>query len=440
MRRRPAGEAAGAAPAGGGRGGRKGGRGGPQVTPVVAVKATKGNIGVYFTGLGAVTPIYTVAVKTRVDGQLMKVYYKEGDIVHEGAPLAEIDPRPYQVQLTQAEGTLLRDQAILENARVDLKRYQTLLTQNAIPEQQLATQQATVSQEEGIVKSDQGAIDSAKLNIVYCHITAPITGRIGLRLVDPGNIVQATSSNGLLVITQIQPISVIFTISEAQLPAVYAKYRVGQRLEVDAYDPANTQKIGSGRLTTIDNQIDPSTGTVKLRADFNNSDNALFPNQFVNVSLLVQEKTNVTLLQTAAVQRNSNMSYVYLVKPDNTVTVRPIAVGTTQGDESEITSGLNPGDMVVMTGVDKLQEGSKVIPHIDGQTVAPTAARRGTGAGGKKSAPGSGANGSRSQGGNVQGPANGVAGAPQPAGEAQTGTAAGQRNPGSPVRTRGQKQ
>ncbi len=191
----PGGDAAsGAAPAGGGRAGRKGGRGGPQVTPVVAVKATKGNIGVYDTGLGAVTPIYTVTVKTRVDGQLMNVYYKEGDIVQQGDPLAEIDPRPYQVQLTQAEGTLLRDQAILANARVDLKRYQTLLTQNAIPEQQLATQQATVTQDEGIVKSDQGAIDSAKLNIVYCHITAPITGRIGLRLVDPGNIVHAASS------------------------------------------------------------------------------------------------------------------------------------------------------------------------------------------------------------------------------------------------------
>ncbi len=231
----------------------------------------------------------------------------------------------------------------------------------------------------------------------------------------------------------------IFTISEDELPAVYAKYRTGQRLTVDAYDPDNTKKIASGSLATIDNQIDHSTGTVKLRADFNNSDNSLFPNQFVNASLLVEEKTNVTLLQTAAIQRNSNMTYVYLVKPDNTVTVRQIAVGTTEGEESEITSGLNPGDMVVMTGVDKLQEGSKVVPHIDGQTIAPSTASRGKGAG-RKAAVGSSGAGSRSPGGNVQGPGNGAAGAPQPAGEAQTGTAAGQRNPGSPVRTRGQKQ
>jgi multidrug efflux system membrane fusion protein len=271
----------------------------------------------------------------------------------------EIDPRPYQVQLTQAEGQLIRDQALLDNARIDLDRYQTLLTQNAVPEQQLATQKALVQQDEGAVKTDQGQIDSAKLNLVYCHITAPITGRVGLRLVDPGNIVHAADTNGLLVITQIQPISVIFPIAEDQLPVVLQKMRAGERLGVDAYD-REKKKLATGWLTTLDNQIDPTTGTVKIRATFDNKDNALFPNQFVNARLLVEVKHGVTLVHTAAVQRNSQITYVYLVKSDSTVTVRPITVGTTEGDDAEVSSGLAPGDVVVMTGVDKLQEGSKV--------------------------------------------------------------------------------
>ena len=333
---------------------------GPAVMPVVAARTRKGNIGVYFPGLGAVTPIYTVAVKSRVDGQLMKVLYKEGDLVHEGDLLVEIDPRPYQVQLTQAEGQLIRDQAVLDNARIDLARYQTLLSQDAVAEQQLATQKATVAQYEGVVKTDQGQIDSAKLNLVYCHITAPITGRVGLRLVDPGNIVHANDSNALLVITQVQPISVIFTLAEDQLPVVLKKLRSGQRLRVEGYDRNNAMKLATGWLTTIDNQIDPSTGTLKLRATFNNTDNALFPNQFVNVRLLVEEKHDVTLAPTAVIQRNSQMTYVYVVKPDSTVTVHQVTVGTTEGDDSEIAAGLSPGEMVVMTGVDKLQEGAKV--------------------------------------------------------------------------------
>jgi len=335
---------------------------GPMVIPVVGAKARRGNIPLYFTGLGAVTPIYTVTVKSRVDGELMQVHYKEGDIVHKGDPLVDIDPRPYQVQLTQAEGQLLRDQALLENARVDLARYKTLLTQNAIPEQQVVTQQALVTQDEGIVKSDQGMIDSAKLNLVYCHITAPITGRIGLRLVDPGNIVHAADTNGLLVITQIQPISVIFTIAEDQLPVVLQKLRAGQRLRVEADDRTN-RKLSEGTLTTVDNQIDPTTGTLRLRATFDNQDNALFPNQFVNVRLLVQLKQGVTLVPNAAVQRNSQTTYVFFVKPDSTVTVRPISIATTDAEDSEVTSGLAPGDVVVMTGVDKLQEGTKVSVH-----------------------------------------------------------------------------
>jgi membrane fusion protein, multidrug efflux system len=332
--------------------------------PVVAARAEKGNIGVYYTGLGAVTPIYTVEVKSRVDGELMKVLYKEGDIVQKGQPLLEIDPRPYQVMLEQAEGQLVKDQSLLDNAKIDLARYQTLLRQNAVPEQQYATQKSLVLQYEGAVKTDQGQIDSAKLDLVYCHIMAPITGRIGLRLVDPGNIVHATDTNALLVITQIQPISVIFTLAEDQLPAVLQKIGAGQRLRVEAYDRDWKAKLADGWLATLDNQIDQTTGTLKLRAIFNNENNALFPNQFVNARLLVEEKHGVTLLPTAAIQRNSQQTYVWVVKPDSTVTVHPVTVGTTEGDHAEMSSGVSPGEVVVMTGVDKLQEGSKVTPHL----------------------------------------------------------------------------
>ena len=331
--------------------------------PVVAARARSGNINLYFTGLGAVTPIYTVTVKSRVDGQLMRVLYKEGDTVRQGDLLVEIDPRPYQVQLTQAEGQLTKDQAALDNARIDLARYQTLVPHNAIPEQQLATQTALVRQYEGAVKTDQAQIAGAQLNLIYCRITAPITGRVGLRLVDPGNIVRASDANGLLVITQIQPISAIFTIAEDQVPVVFQKMHSG-RLRVDAFDHDMKTKLAQGSLTTLDNQIDQTTGTLKLRATFDNPHNALFPNQFVNARLLVEEKRGVTVVPTAIIQRNSQMTYVYLVKPDSTVTVRPITVGITEGDQSEIISGLSPGDVAVMTGVDKLQEGTKVNAHL----------------------------------------------------------------------------
>ena len=339
------------------KGGKKGASG---TIPVVAAKARKGDIDVYITGLGSVTPIHTVAVKSRVDGQLMKVHYNEGDLMHEGDPLLEIDARPYQVQLEQAEGQLMRDQATLDNARVDLDRYQKLLAQNAIPEQQLATQKATVAQTEGVVKSDQGQIDSAKLNLVYCSIRAPITGRVGLRLVDPGNIVHANDANGLVVITQIQPISVIFTVAEDDLPVVLHKLAAGQHLRADAYDRANTTRIGSGTLVTADNQIDPTTGSLRLRADFDNSASQLFPNQFVNVRLLVEEKRGVTLAPSAAIQRTTNSTYVYVVKDDHSVSIRQITEGVAEGDNTEVTSGLAPGDVLVMTGVDKLVEGSQV--------------------------------------------------------------------------------
>ena len=254
----------------------------------------------------------------------------------------------------------LRDQANFENAKVDLKRYQTLVPLRAVPEQQLATQDALVKSDEGVVKTDQAQIDAAKLDLVYCHITAPITGRVGLRLVDPGNYVTPTDATGLVVITQIEPISVIFTLPEDQLPAIMERMHAGARLRVEAYDREMKTKIAQGWLETIDNQIDPTTGTVKLRANFDNRDGALFPNQFVNAKLLVEEKNGVTLIPTAAVQRNSQKTYVFLVKPDSTVTVRTITIGTTEGEESEVTSGLAPGDSVVMTGVDRLQEGTKV--------------------------------------------------------------------------------
>jgi multidrug efflux system membrane fusion protein len=351
----------------GGQSGKKGKGQGGDVTPVVGARARRGNIGVYDPGIGNVTPIYTDTIKSRVDGQLMSVRYKEGEMVQKGDLLIEIDPRPYEAALTQAEGTLARDQALLANARIDQARYEVLVPQKAVPEQMLATQKALVAQYEGTVKNDQGVVDAAKVNLDYCHIPAPITGLVGLRLVDPGNIVHATDTNGMLVITQMDPISVIFTLEEGLLPEVLQKMRAGVKLEVDAYDRSNTKKISQGTLTTIDNEIDQTTGTVRLRATFDNKDNSLFPSQFVNVKMLVQQKNGVVLLTTAAIQRNSNATFVYLVKPDNTVTVRNISVGTTEGDDTEITSGLAAGDVVVMTGADKLEEGSKVNVQVLGE-------------------------------------------------------------------------
>ncbi|MBV8818128.1 MAG: MdtA/MuxA family multidrug efflux RND transporter periplasmic adaptor subunit [Acidobacteriaceae bacterium] len=355
---------------GGGGGGRHGR--GMGTIPVVAVKSTRGDIGVYYVGIGSVTPIYTVTVKTRVDGQLLSIHYKEGDMVQKGDLLAEIDPRPYQAQLLQYEGQLMRDQASLANAKVDQSRYETLLKQNAVPEQQLATQKATVQQDEGVVKTDQGLIDAVKVNLDYCRITAPISGRVGLRLVDPGNIVHASDGNGLIVITQLQPISVIFTVAEDQIDTVLAKLRGGQHLPVDAFDREMKNKISSGTLTTTDNIIDQSTGTLKLRATFNNPRAELFPNQFVNARLLVEQKHGVVLLPTAAIQRNTQMTYVWMIKPDSSVAVQQVYLGVTEGDHTEITSGLKPGDTVVMTGVDKLQNGTKVTAHFAGENPANT--------------------------------------------------------------------
>jgi multidrug efflux system membrane fusion protein len=323
---------------------------------------------VFYSGLGDVIPLNTVTVKSRVDGQLMHVLYKEGDMVREGDTLAEIDPRPFQAQLMEFEGQLARDQASLENAKIDLARYETLIAKNAVAGQQLDTQRATVKQFEGAIKIDEGQIQGAKLNITYSHIVAPIAGRVGLRLVDSGNIVHASDSTGMCVITQVQPISVIFTIAEDQLQVVLRKLRAHQRLSVDAWDRDMQNRIAQGSLTTVDNQIDQTTGTLRLRATFDNRNNALFPNQFVNARLLVEEKRGITLLTSGAVQRNAQMTYVYLVQPDSAVTVKQIGVGVTEGEDTEITSGLKPGDVVAMTGVDKLQEGEKVNVHFEGES------------------------------------------------------------------------
>lgn len=328
--------------------------------PVVVATAWKGNLPVYFTGLGTVTAFYTVTIHTHLDGEIMQVYFKEGQFVNKGDALVEIDPRPYQVMLEQAQGQLAKDQATLKDAELDFNRYTVLANEGVIPRQQLDTQTATMDSLKGSIKTDQAAIDTAKLDLVYCHITAPISGRIGLRLVDPGNIVHAADTTGLLVITQLQPIAVIFTLTQDQLPEVYRELRAHDRLPVDAYDRDDTKKIVSGYLQTMDNQIDTTTGTYKLKAVFNNEHNELFPNQFVNIHLLVSTLEGVTIIPAAAVQRGPDGTYVYVVNSGNTVKVRNVKVGTTEGNNISIASGLQPGEEVVTDGLDKLTDGSKI--------------------------------------------------------------------------------
>jgi multidrug efflux system membrane fusion protein len=370
-----------------GAGGRKGGPFGPQTMPVGTATAKIADVPIYLNGLGSVTPVATVTVKARVDGQLQKINFREGQIVKAGETLAELDPRPFQVVVTQAQGTLNRDQALLANARVDLDRYKKLVEQDSIATQQLDTQKALVDQYVGTVLGDRGNLDSAKLQLSYTKITAPVGGRIGLRQVDVGNMIHASDTNGVVVITQLQPIDVVFSVPEANVQRLMKRIVSGATLPVDAWDRDSKVKLADGTLLTVDNQIDVSTGTVKLKARFTNAAYELFPNQFVNARLLLDVQKGATVIPPAAVQRGAQGFYVYVLDPaDNTVSARTVKTGVSQGEMVAITDGIKVGEVVVVDGTDKLREGAKVEPVArDGAVVAAPAggaARQGGGAGG----------------------------------------------------------
>lgn len=364
------------------------GRGGfnGDALPVVVAKARSAPVPVYLDGLGNVTAFYTVTVKSRVDGQLMKVNFQEGDFVREGQVLVEIDPRPFQVMLEQAQGTLAHDQALLTNAKVDLQRYETLVAQDAVPRQTLDTQKALVAQYDGNIQQDQANIDNAKLQLVYAKVTAPITGRVGLRLVDPGNIVHASDANGMIVITQLQPISVLFTIPEDNLPDVMKKLQGGTKLTVEAYNRDNSKKLASGTLLTMDNQIDPTTGTSKLKAIFENKDFELFPNQFVNIRLLLDTLQGQTVIPTVAVQNGQQGTFVYVIDDHNTAHLRPITLVSSDQTGADVKTGLQIGEQVAVDGADRLSDGARVRIRAAGEIeqqaasdAAAFAARRGRG-------------------------------------------------------------
>ncbi len=355
--------APGGRPGPGGAGARRpGGPGafGAQTMPVGVAKARLQDVNVFLNGLGAVTPTATATVRARVDGQLMKLHYKEGQVVKAGELLAEIDPRSLQAALTQAEGQLARDRALLASARLDLKRYQTLLAQDSIASQQVDTQAALVKQYEGTVKADEGSVASARLQLSFTRVTAPISGRLGLRQADVGNNVTTSDTNGLVIITQLQPITAIFSIPEDNIPKVLQQLQSGRKLPAQAWDREQKKKLADGVLLTIDNVVDSTTGTVKLKAQFPNADYALFPSQFVNIRLQLNTEQGATVIPTAAIQRGAKGLFVYVVKEDSTVTVRPVKTGPVQDDLTVISEGVNAGDTVVIDGIDRLREGAKV--------------------------------------------------------------------------------
>jgi multidrug efflux system membrane fusion protein len=349
----------------------------PHAVSVAIAKVQQQDMPVYLGGLGSVTAFYTANIKSRVDGQIMRVNFQEGQIVKEGDLLILIDPRPYQVQLEQMQAQLFKDQATLRDARLNLDRYTTLIPSGSIAQQQVDTQKSTVDQLDGQVRTDQAQIDNAKLQLVYCNITAPFTGRVGLRQVDPGNIVHAADTNPMLILTQLQPIAVVFTLPEDQLPTV-AQHMKNSTLLVEAYSRDNQTKLATGKLLTIDNQIDQTTGTAKLKAVFDNKDNQLWPNQFVNANLLLETRKNSTVLPTAAILRGPQGAFVYAVKSDKTVEARPVTVTIAQGNMTVVTSGVEPGETVVTDGQDKLQTGSSIEPRDSSPINTPSASGKGS--------------------------------------------------------------
>ena len=327
---------------------------------IVPEVVSKGDIGININALGTVSSLATVTIRSQISGQLVRVAFKEGDEVKKGDLLAEIDSRPYEATLAQAKGQLARDEALLKGAQVDLTRYQGLAAQNAVPRQTLDTQTALVAQDQGTVEADRATVRSAEVNLQYCRIISPLDGRVGLRLVDQGNYVTPGDVNGLVVITQLQPISVLFTVPEDNLQAIAKRIQAGAVLPATAYDRSGASKIADGTLQTFDSQIDQTTGTIKLRAQFTNDTRVLYPNQFVNIRLLLDTHKDVTTISTAGVQRGVPGTFVYLVNADSTVSVRPIQLGATEGDHVEILSGLTPGDRIVIDGADKLRDGAKI--------------------------------------------------------------------------------
>jgi multidrug efflux system membrane fusion protein len=335
---------------------------GPRPVPVVTVAARSGDLGVYLTGLGSVTPLSTVTVRSRVDGQLMRTLFQEGQLVRAGDLLAEIDPRPFETQLTQAEAQLAKDEAALANARMDLERYRTLVKGGFIPQQQMDTQGSTVAQLAASIKADQGQIDSIRLQLTYTRILAPIAGRAGLRLVDAGNMVKANDPGGLVVLAQVEPIAVVFTLPQDHLPSVLARQRAGGSIPVDAFDREGRTKLTTGTLVAVDNQIDASTGTVKLKASFANGDGSLFPNQFVNARILVDSLRGAVLVPNEAIQRGAQGPFVYVVKPDKTVELRKVTPGPSEGGVTAVREGVAAGDALIVDGADRVQERSRVEP------------------------------------------------------------------------------